>query len=160
MCQCHVVRFSTAFLWERLEYASRAATPVRNLAPEEVLPVLCVHCAKHSWEHATERAKRVGGVRMLYLGLFLAQRLLGAAVPANILRLVERDPVVLSLAARMRVWLFAGAESFHRTVEQHASYLKLEERVQDKMRCGVYLMYRLLARLVYYVISPRVWRPD
>ena len=96
---------------------------------------------------------------MLYLGLVLAQRLLGAAIPEEILRQIQVDPVVPSLAARVRLRLFDGADGLLWTIEQHASYLRLEERVQDKVRCGIYLVYRLIARLAYYVIGPRVWRP-
>lgn len=169
----------SAFVWERLELVSLAGMPVHTLAPEEVLPVLCVHGAKHhwerlgwicdvaellriypgiNWERVMAQASCLHGARALYLGLSLARSLLGAAVPEDILRQMQVDPVVPSLAARIHVWMFSGADSLLRTVEQHASYLRLEKGVEDKVRCGVYLVYRLIARLLYYVITPRIWR--
>jgi hypothetical protein len=174
-------RPSSAFSWERLETVSIAETAIRNLAPEDVLPLLCVHGAKHYWERlgwicdvaelvrmypginwdrVMEQASQQGGVRMLYLGLFLAQSLLGAAVPEDILRRMQVDQVVPSLAARVRLRLFAGADGLLRAVEQHLSYLRLEERVQDRVRCSVYMAYRLIARLLYFVIGPRIWRRE
>ena len=38
-----------ARLWERLETASLLETPVRSLAREDLLLLLCVHGAKHHW---------------------------------------------------------------------------------------------------------------
>jgi Uncharacterised nucleotidyltransferase len=171
----------SAFLWERLELVSLAGMPVRKLAPEDVLSLLCVHGAKHHWERlgwicdvaelvrtypeinwtrVIEQANRLGGARMLYLGLFLAWRLLGAAVPEDILRRMQADHVVQSLATRVRLQLFAGDNGLLGAVERHAFYLKLGERMRDKVRCGIHLAYRMIARVLYYVIGPRVWRPD
>jgi hypothetical protein len=172
---------NAAFVWERLERASLADMAVRTLAPEVVLPLLCVHGAKHywarlgwicdvaelvrtypglHWERVLEQASRLGGARMFSLGMLLAQSLLGAAVPEDLWRQLQLDPVVPSLATRVRVRLFAGADGLRRAVEQHTFYLRLGERVQDRVRCGVSLASRLIARLVYYVIAPRVWRLD
>jgi hypothetical protein len=172
---------SSAFLWERPEVVSLAHVPVRTLAPEDVLPILCIHGAKHywerlgwicdvaelvhmepgiDWERVLAHAGRLRAERMLYLGLSLAQSLLGAAVPTDIVRRIQLDRFAPSLAKRVRSQLFAGTDGLLRKVEQHASYLKLEERLQDKLRCGIYLLYRLIARLLYYVIGPRLWRPD
>ena len=39
-----------AGLWERLEPVSLAGKSARTLAPEDLLPILCVHGAKHCWE--------------------------------------------------------------------------------------------------------------
>jgi hypothetical protein len=172
---------NTAFLWEHLENVSVANMTVRNFAPEDALPILCVHGAKHYWERlgwicdiaeligtypeidwkrVMEQASRLGGIRMLYLGLYLAQSLLGAAVPEEIRRTTRFDPVVPALAARVRLRLFDSVDGLLWAIEQHTSYIKLENRMQDKVRCGIYLAYRLLGRVVYYVVAPRVWQPD
>jgi hypothetical protein len=169
-----------AFLWERLETVSLADMPVRTLAPEDVLPLLCVHGAKHhwerlgwicdvaellrrypgiDWERVMERASRLGGARMLYLGLFLARSLLGAAVPEALLRQMQVDQVVPSLAARVRLRFFAGVDGPLGAAERYDFYLRLGDRVSDKVRCGLCLTCRMIARLVYYVIAPRLWRP-
>jgi hypothetical protein len=171
---------NSAFLWEHLEIVLLADIPVRNLAPEDVLPLLCAHGAKHrwerlgwicdiaellhmhpgiKWERVMEQARRLGSVRMLYLGLFLAHGLLGAAVPADILRQMRVERVVPSLAAQVRLRLFTGADSPPGAVERHAFYLRLGESVLEKVRCGLRLACRMIARSVYHVIARRVWRP-
>jgi hypothetical protein len=165
---------STA-LWERLESVSLAGRPVRTLAPEDVLALLCVHGAKHHWERLAmicdvaelvrtypeinwgrvlEQTSQLGGARMLYLGLFLAQNLLGATVPEDIWRQMHVDPVVRSLADRVRGWLFTSPDSLLKTLQQHAFYLRLAEHLQDRVWCGLCLTPRMIARVVYYVIAP------
>jgi hypothetical protein len=78
-----------ASLWTRLETVSLLGTPVRSLAPEDLLLILCVHGAKHfwsrlgwicdvaavlrvapqlDWERCLAQASRLGGKRMLALG--------------------------------------------------------------------------------------------
>src|SRR4029077_17438422 len=75
--------------------------PVRTLCPEDLLLVLCVHAGKHLWVRlgwvldgsetlrrysdvdvalVHERARSVGALRMLGIGLALAQRLFGTPV--------------------------------------------------------------------------------
>jgi hypothetical protein len=163
-------------LWEHLESVSLADRPVRTLAPEDVLALLCVHGAKHHWERLAmicdvaelvrtypkldwgrvlEQTSRLGGARMLYLGLFLAQNLLGATVPEDIWRQMHVDPVVRLLADRVRSWLFTGPDGLLRTLQQHAFYLRLAEHLQDRVWCGLCLTPRMIARVVYYVIAPR-----
>jgi hypothetical protein len=160
-------------LWEHRERVSLADRPVWTLAPEDVLALLCVHGAKHHWERLAmicdvaelvrtypelnwqrvlEQTSRLGGVRMLYLGLFLAHDLLGATVPEDIRRQMHADPVVRSLADRVRGWLFAGPDNLLRTLQQHAFYLRLGEHIRDRVWCGLCLTPRMIARVMYYVV--------
>ncbi len=94
-----------AHLWERLETGSLEDTPVRTLAPEDLLLILCVHGAKHYWSRLgwicdvaellrvhpglkwtaiLLQAKQLGGRRILFLGLFLAHVLLDAELPKEV----------------------------------------------------------------------------
>jgi hypothetical protein len=167
-------------LWEHVESVSLAGRLVHTFAPEDVLALLCVHGAKHHWERLSmicdiaeivrtypeldwgrvrQQASQLGGARMLYLGLFLAQDLLGATMPDHIWQQIGSDPVIRSLGARVREWLFTGSDSLLRTLQQHAFYLKLGEDWQRRVWCGLCLTPRMIARVMYYVIAPRVWRP-
>jgi Uncharacterised nucleotidyltransferase len=150
-------------LWERVETVSLAGTPVRNLMSEDLLLILCIHGAKHHWRrlrwicdiaellrHQTinwgrivEQASKLGGVRMLYLGLLVAYDLLGAAVPENVLQRIEAEPKVPLLAAQVQSQLFAGDPVM--AVERPAFYLQLRERARDRIPCSLYLAYRMLA---------------
>jgi hypothetical protein len=170
------VFFSSASmsLWEYVEKVSLADRLVRTLAPEDVLALVCVHGAKHHWERLAmicdvaelirrypkinwgrvlEQTRRLGGARMLYLGLFLAQNLLGATVPGKIGQQMQDDPVVRALGDRVRAWLFAGPDNLLRTLQQHAFYLKLGEHLRDRVWCGLCLTPRMIARVVYYVTT-------
>jgi hypothetical protein len=93
---------------------------------------------------------------MLYLGLSLAQTLLGATVPADIWRRMHDDPIVQPLADRVRAWLFMEPDRLLTTLQQHVFYLRLAERLQDRVWCGLCLTPRMIARVAYYVIAPRV----
>jgi hypothetical protein len=149
-------------LWERCGATSLAGTPVRNLPPEETLLILCVHGAKHhwvrlgwicdiaellrvhqnlNWHRTMAEANRLGGRRMLLLGLLLAHDLLGASVPTDLLRQMRADRNVRWLAAKVREQLFIPAEYELDAVERPMFYLRLRERLRDKVRCSYYLAY-------------------
>ena len=154
-----------ASLWEHIETVSLEGASVRNLSPEDLLLVLCVHGAKHHWGklmwicdiaevlrtysnkidwiRLTQRANSLGGVRMLSLGLILARDLLGAKVPEDVLQRMQAEPKTRFLAAEVRSRLFAGGPLM--AVERPTFYIQLRERAQDRMRCRLYLGYRMMA---------------
>jgi putative nucleotidyltransferase-like protein len=153
-----------ASLWERVETVSLEGSPIRNLCPEDLLLVLCVHGAKHhwgrlmwicdiaevlhtyskrlDWDQLISRAQRLGGARMVLLGLLLAHDLIGAKLPSAVLQ-QTRQSAVTYLAAEVRSGLFTGGPLM--AVERPKFYVALRERAQDRMRCRFYLAYRMLA---------------
>jgi hypothetical protein len=154
-----------ASLWDGVQTVSLEGRQVRNLCPEDLLLVLCVHGAKHhwgklmwicdiaevvrsyadklDWSRLMTRARSLGAARILSLALFLARDLLGAAVPEDVWRRVKAAPKVALLAAQVRSRLFAGGTLM--AVERPAFYIQLRERAQDRMRCRAYLGYRMMA---------------
>ncbi|MBI3404841.1 MAG: nucleotidyltransferase family protein, partial [Acidobacteria bacterium] len=117
--------FSGALDFER--YASRLRpvrlgdSDVRTFSLEDLVLLLCVHGAKDTWERLIlvadiaellqvsgplnwaaifEEAEAIGSARMLRTGLLLAQDLLGAQMPDEILPLLQSDPAARSLAAQ------------------------------------------------------------
>jgi hypothetical protein len=152
-------------MWARVEEVSLDNRRFRGLAPEELLLVLCVHGAKHhwsrlgwicdiaellrahprlEWQRVLGQARRLGGTRMLLLGLRLAHELLGADLPAAIWPRMRADPVVSWLSAQVRTELFAGGDRPLAAIDRPRFYLRLRERVRDKARCGFYLAYRTM----------------
>jgi hypothetical protein len=140
-------------------------TPVRSLAPEDLLLILCVHGAKHywsrlgwicdvaallraspqlGWKRVIEQACQLGGKRMLALGLYLAHELLGASLPEVVWRWVQTDDVVPWLATQVRLRLFAVTASPPAAWDHPAFYLGLRERMRDRLPCFPYLAYRTL----------------
>lgn len=103
----------------RLARVSLGAVEASTLGPEDNLLFLCAHGLKHDWESlswlvdvaelvrrhpaldwdAVRRWSRVRGrLRTVQLGLRLAQRLLGAPVPAEVLADGSGDPSLPALA--------------------------------------------------------------
>jgi hypothetical protein len=142
-------------LWERVESVSVAGVTVPTLPPEVLLPSLCEHGAKHSWERLgwicdvaeltqTSRtldwdrimreARRSGAGRMLALGLFLARSLLGARLPDEVWRLVEADPVVEAVASGVRMRLFEEPGRRPGVFERTLLQLRLLERWGERIR--------------------------
>lgn len=116
---------------DRLQEASLGGTTVRTLSDEDLLLVICVHSATHlwqqlkwicdvaelvrarpdlDWDKTMRRAEELGSKRMLLLGLFLAENLLGTALPEEVQRRVAADPAVRSLAAKVTDHVFRGGE--------------------------------------------------
>lgn len=117
-------------LWQRLEPASLAGTTVVNLSAEDLLLILCVQLSRDcldnreqlikicdiaellrtrptlDWEQVMEQARILGCMRMLFLGLFLANDLLEAALPEDVLQKIQADSAVKSLAVQVcdRLW--------------------------------------------------------
>ena len=151
-------------LWTRLETVSLLETPVRSLAPEDLLLILCVHGAKHHWSwlgwicdvaavlqavpqldwaRCMAQASQLGGRRILALGVRLAHDLLGTGLPTEISRWIQAEAAVPWLAAQVWARLFAAARPPH-AWDHPAFYLGLRERLRDRLPCYLYLVYRTL----------------
>jgi hypothetical protein len=151
-----------SYVWERLVTGSLENTAVRMLSPEDLLLVLCVHGAKHywsklgwicdvaellrvqsglKWTDVLLQARQLGGTRILYLGLFLAHVLLDAELPREVWQEINSDPVVFQLAAEVQTRLFAEARGELSAANDPAFYLKLRERMRERMACALYLAY-------------------
>jgi hypothetical protein len=80
---------------------------------------------------------------MLALGVRLAHDLLGAGLSTEVGRWIQAEAVVPWLAAQVWAGLFVAAcppEAW----DHPAFYLGLRERVQDRLPCYLYLVYRTL----------------
>ncbi len=145
-------------LWDQLEPVHVAGHVMQSLGLEDLLLILSIHGSKHQWErlgwigdvaqllcHRRElqwdvlmaRAKQLGAVRSLGLGLFLAHDLLGAMLPTAIRQWIEADSMVKSLAAEVCEQLFETPPHSPRGLDYHTFGLNLRERWWDRMvyRC-------------------------
>ena len=73
----------------------------------------------------------------------MARDLPEAEVPVDVLAETQREPRMVFLAAEVRSQLFSGGSLM--AVERPTFYVQLRERAQDRMRCRLYLAYRMLA---------------
>jgi hypothetical protein len=147
-------------LWGGLEYISIGNRTVPTLSPEDLLLLLCMHGSHHvwerlswicdvaelirvhkgmNWERVMERAAPLGSERMLFLGLFLASDLLGAALPEKVWQRVQADPTVKVLAGEMQEGLFRRVNDVPSVFEVFPFHLKIRERLRDRVRYSVRL---------------------
>lgn len=142
-------------VWERRIPLCLCGKEVSSLAPEHLLLVLCAHGTKHhwvclkwigdlaqlvqrrremNWEIVRREARRLAAERMLFLGLALAWKLLGAPVPPEIRQGIRKDPVVESLAAHVRRNLFRPSDRKVSGFENALFHLRTRERLRDGLR--------------------------
>jgi len=146
-------------LWERLETVSLAGKKILSLSPADLLLLLCLHGAKHywhrlewicgvaelirshqamDWQRVMENASRLGGERVLLLGLLLARDLLRAVLPHEVLQRMRADRMAQSLATHVRKELFSETDANLRQADSWAFFLRMRERLRDQVRYFLY----------------------
>jgi putative nucleotidyltransferase-like protein len=147
-----------AALWQRLDHVRIGGRDVPTLGHEDLLLYLSAHGARHRWGrlewiadiaelvrsrpgidwYATlDRATRLGGQRMLLLGLMLAAELLDAPVPDDLRARGQVDRAVRGLTRGI------GDRLFEQVSVQPVDgwewlrwYTDVRERAADKLRCA------------------------
>lgn len=142
-------------LWSRLQTTTLAGKPTPTLGAEDLLFVLCVNGGKDcwrrldrvcdvaqvlhtrpemEWERVVSEAKRVGGLRILLLGLLLASDLLGAVLPEIIARELAADPAVGRLADEVaQTMLRQPSPDEPSRAAMSLFHLRLRERKRDRL---------------------------
>jgi hypothetical protein len=150
-------------LWTRLERFSLGDMTIPTVSPEDLLLILCEHGAKHAWERlcwiadiagligrakpldwpwVLDQARASGSSRMLFLGLALAQDVIGAPVPESLLPKVQADPIVTALAAQVRQQLFLDPTLSVGILTRAIFYLRTMDRWIDRSRYCLAQMLR------------------
>lgn len=177
-------------LWERLKRLPFANTTVRNFLPEDLLLILCAHASKHGWarlgwicdvaelcrvhqgmdwERVMEEARSLRSERMLFLGLLLASDLLGTSLPEQVVQRMQTTPVIQSLAAQARKYLFSDNNGPFQDFVTDFFPLGTMERLQDKVRYSLHIVHEQMSpnkedwallslpaslSFLYYVLRP------
>jgi len=117
-------------LWRDLTTVELNDIVLKTLSADDLLFSLCVHGSRHLWERLSwicdvaeliacqklnwgvlvERAAKTDSERMFFLGLYLAENLLGATLPPDVKRRYESDERLESLARNIAEHLFNGTE--------------------------------------------------
>ena len=136
-----------------------AGRKICTFSVEDTLVMLCVHGAKHFWDHlawnvdiaefvsaqtvdwdlAMQIAAEMKSIRVLLLGLYLAHELLKASLPPHVLERAQRDAAVRWLADRVRA-SFEGNADANPGVLPRALF---RVRSRDNLRQGIRHMARL-----------------
>jgi hypothetical protein len=138
-----------------LETVVLGGKKVLTFPSEDLLLMLCMHGAKHRWERlgwicdvakllevkktldwgrVLKHAEALGCQRMLFIGLFLANRVLGANLPANISHQMETALIAKSLAIQVEKNLFSSLKGFRKNFKETIFYLKSMEKLGDRVR--------------------------
>jgi len=149
------VRPDLELLRQRLQVVSVCGHEVPTFSLEDSLSMLCVHATKHfwsrliwisdiaelvqnplgiNWERAAEQAGLWNCKRMLYLGLCLAHDVLEAPLPEDVLRQVQANPAVKSLATRVREQLFRETRPLGGLVQRLLFRMRTREKLWDGAR--------------------------
>jgi hypothetical protein len=170
----------TERFWEHLQPVSLAGTMVPQLSSENMLLLLSVHGCKHHWERLKwicdvaelirahprmdwgrllNHAADIGAQRMLGLGLFLANELLGAALPNEVRRGILADQAVRPLAAQIVQRLFREIDAPYGTYERFVFYQRLKERFRDRMQHRLHYLATYLRIAVTPNVHDRAFLP-
>ena len=141
-------------IWQRAERINFAGTQVLNLSTEDLVTILCVHGSKElwsrlqwicdvaevlrvhpsvDWDAMFERARSQGCLRMLLLGLTLANRLSGAMLPVQAEALLAADRTVVHLAGYVEQSLFSKNYAVPSVYQISRFRLLMRDRLKDKI---------------------------
>ena len=126
---------------------------MNSLSCEDLLLLLCFHGGKHGWEkliwladvaelvvsnphldweYVLDQARRAGGLRMLLLGVVLANKFLGTTIPRDLEQSLARDRTVERIADGIGRDLVRGELPTY--VKSQLYLLRVRERWQDRLR--------------------------
>jgi hypothetical protein len=154
------------YLWGRLETVTLAGYSVRSLPLDVLLMYLTMHGSRHGWERLiwicdiaellrTHRqdvdwtsllaqSGLLGNKRNLLLGLHLANDLLGAKLPEEVVPEIESDTVLKQLAPQVRAFLFRDDESSPSISYWQNYHLMVRERFRERARLRFHYSFRKL----------------
>jgi Uncharacterised nucleotidyltransferase len=150
-------------LWENPATVDLNGLQVQTLSAADLLFSLCVHGSRHLWERLgwicdiaellarhtfdwsalLKRAAEADTDRMFLLGLYLAEQLLEAPLPAEVKQRCDADPRLASLAENVVERLFNGA-----------THVPATSREIFKYNIGVRKTLSARARYILYMLRP------
>lgn len=148
--------------WDRLRYTDLMGRKVLAPATEDLLLILCVHGAKDLWERlewicgiaellrahneidweaVNRNAKELGVERIVLLGLCLARELFSATLPDSVVRDIEAQPMIATLAREVRVSVLRADPQTQGLRKRVLFHLRTRERMRDRIRYCVRLAF-------------------
>lgn len=146
---------SCAEIRERPAVVYPGGKQMMTLSPEDLLLYLCAHGARHCWNRlgwiadvswlirrhprldwirVLENADRLRSERVLFIGLLLANELLGADLPPEVKRRAQADRAANNLAAQIVTWLLQSDSAGIGMITQDLFYLRFQDGWREKLR--------------------------
>jgi hypothetical protein len=144
-------------IWAKLQPVHVGSVSVLNLPADTTLLYLCAHGAKHrwsrlcwvvdiaellrrqsklDWDALLAQAASSGCRRTFFIGLKLAQSLLGAAVPKYVMARIEQDQEAILLAQTLGDGMFNPERDFIQTQfgwDRDLYHIRTKERWREKL---------------------------
>lgn len=172
--------------WRRLERVNIGSQTLFTLSAEDLLLVLCCHGFTHQWErliwvcdvatlieqrenldwdYLFQKAKRLGVLRIVLVGLVLAAGL-GGSLPPQVHDRLEGNSTVSRCAEELMVRLFTSHKNHLSLFEWLRRQLRMRERARDKFVSLLRIMFTprdydvmfasvpASLSLLYYLIRP------
>ncbi len=172
--QLFAFRLDRPEFWARRVSVAFENRTVPGLAPEDLLIVLCVHGSKHAWEQlkwvcdvaellrthpilnwtsVMSSSSAWGCQRLVMMGLSMANRLLDAPLPDEVLARIEKEVEIKVLSQRMPATLLKDGREGVWEEQSAALYFSLKDSWWERWRFGL-----LLCRLQSSVsVTPPTW---
>jgi hypothetical protein len=140
-------------LFERAQLTQLSGNHVRTLATEDLIVGLCLHAAKHAWARLSwicdinravrsqaidwsvveERARQLGIVRVLTIGLRIAEKVLG--IPrVEACEFTAHDAIAEAISDQVWKLLLSSSDYDVESLAYFRLMARSRERVSDKMR--------------------------
>jgi len=142
-------------LWPHVTKKQLLNRKVNQFSTEDLLILLCIHGAKDlwwvrvgwicdvaeliksnssiNWGVVTDRAKSIGAIRMLYVGLGLAEELFDTPLPPDIQREINEDKAAPKLINLVKKKILGECSEISNFVAKSRFRIAIRERVKDKL---------------------------
>jgi hypothetical protein len=147
-------------IWNRTVEIDLYGQKVSTLSAEDYLIFICAHGSKHFWSRLSwicdvakvventgvewgvmiRRASKLGSLRMVWLGLYLAREILNTEMPEDIDRRINGDEYAVVLGKEFKESTFANKKEPEEWTEMAKIHLLMRERLVTKIKYS----YRLL----------------
>lgn len=148
-----VFKLETDEVMSRLQSVEIAGAKIKTLATEDLILYLSMHGAKHlwrglewisslgeviraaesiAWDSIIERAAKAHAMRMLALGLYLAQRVSEVHIPAEVLTAIDGDGSMKKLSGKIISTIFDELR-YAESTETNLYNLKIMDRKRDAL---------------------------
>jgi len=148
------VDFDMSALFQRAVMVMVAGHPMKTPSPEDLLLVLSAHAAKHvwgrlvwlcdlariirlpalDWKWIGWQAKALGIARIVRIGMLLANRLLGTAIPSLAQASIPEDPATLPLVNEIQTHVTRESSYNLESSAYFRLTMRLRERPADRLR--------------------------
>ena len=187
--RCYSICFNVELIWSQMGSISLEGRNVPTLSADNLLIALCIHGAGHrwnwnqlklvcdiawlvyfdrnlDWKNLMSHANKFNIERLLLLGLKLADALLGAKFPSELLNKAENDPAMESLVSSIVNHPQIYSQKQSKLAREFTFWLLAHEHFLDRLSCILrlsleptakdWILVPLPAQLysAYYLIHP------